>query len=283
MKKVFSFAVALVAAVSCVVMATGCSAKPVTVEEIQERGTLIVATNAAFKPFEYMEGDKYVGVDIDIAQKLADKLGVELVIENMEFDAVVSSVSQGKADIALAGLTVTETRKQSVDFSDTYYRSTQYLVVMKDNNAFDGLDKEGIDAKIAEMGAEAKIGYQNGTTGSMYANGSEDMGFEGFAQAVKNGYTEAGLAADDMINGRLNMVIVDEEPAKAIVAQHPDELKYIDVKLSEEEYAIGVRKNSAEFLAYVNEFLAEIKADGTLDAIFAAHFTPDTSSDTASE
>lgn len=272
MKKIFSFAVALVAAVSCVALTAGCGGKPVTVKEIQERGELIVATNAEFEPFEYKEGDKFVGVDIEIAQKLADKLGVELRIDNMDFDAVVTSVGQGKADIALAGLTVNEERKASVDFSTSYYRSAQYLVVMKDNTAFDGLDKEGIDAKIAEMGSSAKIGYQNGTTGGMYANGSEAMEFEGFASAVKKGYPNGGLAAEDMMNGNINIVIVDEEPAKSIVEKNPDKLKYIDVKLSDEEYAMGVRKNSPEFLEYVNDFLAEIMEDGTLDTIFAKYF-----------
>ena len=142
----------------------------------ESKDQLVVATNAAFEPFEYMQGDSYVGIDMEIAALLAEELGKELVIQNMDFDAVCLSVGQQKCDIAMAGLTVSEDRKEYVTFSDTYYQASQRLIVPSDNTDFDDMkDADSIAAALAELDSSVKIGCQQGTTGNSYITGSEDL------------------------------------------------------------------------------------------------------------
>ena len=178
---------------------------------------LIVATNAAFEPFEYTKGDKYYGIDMELASLLADKLGVELVISNMDFDSVVLSVGEGKADIGMAGLTITEARKESVNFTDSYYSASQKVVVLESDTRFDECKTvEDVEAILNELSSDAKIRVQTGTTGQFYVEGDADWGFEGFdVEAV--GYRSGSLAVQDMINGNIDLVIIDEAPAAAIV------------------------------------------------------------------
>ena len=146
----------------------------------ESKDQLVVATNAAFEPFEYMQGDSYVGIDMEIASLLAEELGKELVIQNMDFDAVCLSVGQQKCDIAMAGLTVSEERKEYVTFSDTYYQASQRLIVPSGDTVFaDMTDAEEIAAALAELDSSVKIGVQQGTTGNSYVEGSEDLGFPG--------------------------------------------------------------------------------------------------------
>ena len=182
----------------------------------ESKDQLVVATNAAFEPFEYMSGDKYVGIDMEIAKLLADYLGKELVINNMDFDAVCLSVGQHKCDIAMAGLTINEERKESVNFSDPYYEASQRVVVMGDDTTFDKCKTaEDVEKILNGYDKTTKIGYQNGTTGQFYVNGDADWGFDGFKVTGK-GYKNGSLAVQDMINGNINFVIIDKDPAAFI-------------------------------------------------------------------
>ena len=184
----------------------------------ESKDQLVVATNAAFEPFEYMQGDAYVGIDMEIAALLAEELGQELVIQNMDFDAVCLSVGQQKCDIAMAGLTVSEERKEYVTFSDTYYQASQRLIVPSDDTTFkDMTDAEEIAAALAELDSSVKIGVQQGTTGNSYVEGSEDLGFPGL-EATCQTYKSGSLAVQDMLNGNIDYVIIDAAPAAAITA-----------------------------------------------------------------
>ena len=194
---------------------------PVTSAALDEsKDQLVVATNAAFEPFEYMDGENYLGIDMEIAALLAEELGLELVISNMDFDSVCLSVGQQKCDIAMAGLTVNEARKEYVTFSDTYYNAAQRLVVMADDTTFDACtDAASVEAILNTYTLEdetvTKIGVQNGTTGQFYVQGDEDWGFAGFGVECV-GYKNGSLAVQDMINGNIKYVIIDSAPAKCI-------------------------------------------------------------------
>lgn len=182
----------------------------------KSKDQLVVATNAEFEPFEYKEGDKFYGIDMEIAKLLADKLGKELVIVDMAFDAVLLSVQQQKADIGMAGLTVTEERAKQVDFSDAYYNAAQKVVCKADDTTFDNCKtKEDVDKILKSFDSSVLIGGQNGTTGQYYVQGSEDFGFEKL-NATWKGYANGSLAVQDLINGGINYVIIDAAPAQAI-------------------------------------------------------------------
>ena len=183
----------------------------------ESKDQLVVATNAAFEPFEYTEGDKYYGIDMEIAALLAKELGKELVIQNMDFDAVCLSVGQHKCDIAMAGLTVKEDRKEHVDFSTTYYEASQKLIVKGDDTAFDACtDAASVEAILKELDKTTKIGVQNGTTGNFYVKGDAEWGFDGFdVECV--GYKNGALAVQDLVNDNINYVVIDAAPADCIV------------------------------------------------------------------
>lgn len=177
---------------------------------------LVVATNAAFEPFEYTVGEDYYGIDMEIAALLAEKLGKELVISNMDFDSVCLSVGQQKCDIAMAGLTIKPDREEYVNFTDSYYEASQKLIVKGDDTAFDACtDAASVEAILNTYDAATKIGVQNGTTGQFYVEGDEDWGFTGFA-ATCVGYKNGSLAVQDLINGGVNYVIIDSAPADCI-------------------------------------------------------------------
>ena len=182
----------------------------------ESKDQLVVATNAAFEPFEYTEGDKYYGIDMEIAALLAKELGKELVIQNMDFDAVCLSVGQHKCDIAMAGLTVKEDRKEHVDFSTTYYEASQKLIVKGDDTTFDACtDAASVEAVLKGLDKTTKIGVQNGTTGNFYVKGDAEWGFDGFAVECV-GYKNGALAVQDLVNGNINYVIIDAAPAVCI-------------------------------------------------------------------
>lgn len=177
---------------------------------------LVVATNAAFEPFEYKDGDSYLGIDMEIAYLLAQKLGKELVIQHMDFDAVCLSVGQHTCDIAMAGLTINETRKQYVTFSDPYYKASQKIIVRSDDDRFDGCKTvEDVENILKGLDKETTIGVQSGTTGQKYVKGDADWGFDGFPVECKE-YKNGSLAVQDMLNGNIDYVIIDSEPAKFI-------------------------------------------------------------------
>lgn len=193
--------------------------EPVAVTSAKQdnsKDQLVVATNAEFAPFEYKEGDKFYGIDMEIAKLLADKLGKELVIVDMAFDAVLLSVQQQKADIGMAGLTVTEERAKQVDFSDPYYNAAQKIICKADDKTFDNCKtKENVDKILQGFDKSVLIGGQNGTTGQYYVEGSSDFGFTKLNATCK-GYANGSLAVQDLINGGINYVIIDAAPATAI-------------------------------------------------------------------
>ena len=193
--------------------------QPVASAELDTgKDQLVVATNAAFEPFEYTVGDKYYGVDMEIAALLAEYLGKELVISNMDFDAVVLSVGQGKADIGMAGLTVTEERKEYVNFSDKYYDAAQMIIVKASDTRFDDAKTTAdVEAVLNGLAKDTRVGFQTGTTAQFYVEGDEEWGFPGL-NVTGVGYRNGSLAVQDMLNGNLDLVIIDEAPAKFIAA-----------------------------------------------------------------
>lgn len=177
---------------------------------------LVVATNAEFEPFEYKKGDTFYGIDMEIAKLLADRLGKELVIQDMNFESVLLSVEQQKSDIGMAGLTVSPDRAAQVNFTESYYSASQRVIVRSDDTTFDNCEtKEDVEAILNSLDSSVKIGGQNGTTGQSYVNGSEDLGFAGLnAQFV--GFANGSLAVQDLLNGNIDYVIIDAAPAQAI-------------------------------------------------------------------
>ena len=213
-----------------------------------EAGKLTMATNAAFPPYEMTtDAGEFEGIDVDTAKAIAEKLGLELQIDDMDFDAALLSVQQGKADIVMAGVTVTDERKAVMDFSDSYATGIQSIIV-----------PEGSDIASPDDLAGKKIGTQRGTTGYIYC--SDDFGDENVV-AYDNGLT----AVQALNNGQVDAVVIDNAPAQEFVAANPG-LKVLDTSYAEEDYAIGMAKGSALEDA-VNKALEELKADGTLQAI----------------
>ena len=212
-------------------------------------GKLTMATNATFPPYEMTtDSGEIEGIDVDTAKAIAEKLGLELQIDDMEFDAALLSVQQGKADIAMAGITVTDERMAVMSFSDSYATGIQSVIV-----------PEGSDITSVDDLAGKKIGTQRGTTGYLYC--SDDFG-EDAVVACGNGLT----AVQALNNGQVDAVVIDNEPAKAYVESNPG-LKILDTSYAEEDYAIGMNKSNTALLEAVNAALEELKADGTLQAI----------------
>lgn len=182
----------------------------------KSKDQLIVATNAEFEPFEYMKGEHYYGVDMEMAAYIAKKLGKELVIKNMNFDAVCLSVGQHKCDIAMAGLTISEDRKEYVNFSDPYYEASQRLIVKGTDTTFDACKSaDDVNAILNSLTEDKKIGCQQGTTGNSFIEGNNDLGFPGLkAKAVA--YKNGSLAVQDLINNGVDYVIIDAAPAERI-------------------------------------------------------------------
>ncbi len=180
---------------------------------------LVVATNAEFAPFEYLENDLFYGIDMEVAALLAKELGKELVIKNMDFDSVCLEIGTNKCDIAIAGLSITPEREETVTFTVPYYKSAQKIITLESDTRFDACKTaEDVEAVLATLAEGTKIGAQTGTTGQAYIEGSEAFGFAGIANAEAVTYDSAALATQDLINGRLDFVIVDADPAANIVA-----------------------------------------------------------------
>ena len=274
MKKIVS--VLLVAAM--VLSMVACGDKTANGDD-KSKNQLVVATNASFEPFEYMDGDTYYGVDMEIAKLLADELGKELVIDNMDFNAVCLSVGQQKGDIAMAGLTVNEKREEHVTFTESYYEASQKLVVPSDDTVFANCtDVESVMTALNGLTKDVTIGVQEGTTGQFFVEGDEEWGFDGLTATCKT-YKNGSLAIQDMINGNIDYVIIDAATAAAITesinAMQTDNAvtaKVLEYNLTEEEYAFGVDKTQPELLEDVNDFIKKIKEDGTLEEIFNKYF-----------
>ena len=218
-------------------------------------GKLVMATNAAFPPYEMVEGSEIVGIDPEIAKLIADDLGRELVIEDMAFDSIIAAVQTGKADIAMAGLTITEDRKQNINFSDPYTEAAQVIVVRTDS-----------DVKSPDDLTGKTVGVQIGTTGDIYA---EDI--EG---ATVERYSKYFEAINALTQQKIDAVIVDREPAKVFV-NDSDELKMIDEEFTLEEYAIGVSKENTELLDQINASLKKLQESGKIDEIINKYINAD--------
>lgn len=184
-----------------------------------QEGDFILATNAYFPPFEsYDENHKFVGVDIEIAYKIAQKLNKTLYIHDMDFDAIIPSVKAGESDIGMAGITVNETRKEQVNFTEGYYESAQVITVLESDTTFDECKTaEDIEKVLKAQNKDFKVGAQNGTTGFMYSKGDADFDYEGFENLTTNGYETGALAMMDLKNGKINAVILDQQPSLMIV------------------------------------------------------------------
>ena len=208
---------------------------------------LHMATNAAFEPYEYKEGGKVVGIDAEIADALCNKLGYKLVIDDMDFDAIITAVTSGKADFGMAGMTVTDERKKSVDFTDSYTNAIQVIIVREGENKIKSAD----DLK------DAAVGVQLGTTGDIYVSDIKDVKVERFNKGA-----DAVLA---LTQGKVDARVIANEPSKALVAQN-ECLTILEEPFENEEYAICLKKGS-ELTEKFNSALKELKADGTVDDI----------------
>lgn len=220
-----------------------------------EPGKLIMSTNAAFPPYEMTtDSGEFEGIDIETAQAIADKLGLELQIDDMDFDAALLAVQQGKSDMVMAGVTVTDERQNVMDFTDSYATGIQSIIVKEDSDI----------ASVDDL-AGKKIGTQRGTTGYLYC--SDDFGDENVVAY------DDGLTAVQMLNnGQVDCVVIDNAPAKEFVAANPG-LKLLDTAYVEEDYAIGVGKGNTELKDAINTALEELKADDTLQAIVDKYIT----------
>ena len=220
-----------------------------------EPGKLIMSTNAAFPPYEMTtDSGEFEGIDIETAQAIADKLGLELQIDDMDFDAALLAVQQGKADMVMAGVTVTDERQNVMDFTDSYATGIQSIIVKEDSDI----------ASVDDL-AGKKIGTQRGTTGYLYC--SDDFGDENVV-AYDNGLT----AVQMLNNGQVDCVVIDNAPAKEFIAANPG-LKLLGTAYVEESYAIGVGKGNTELKDAINTALEDLKADGTLQAIVGKYIT----------
>ena len=214
-----------------------------------EAGKLTMATNAAFPPYEMTtDAGEFEGIDIDTAKAIAEKLGLELQIDDMDFDAALLSVQQGKADIVMAGVTVTDERKAVMDFSDSYATGIQSIIVPNDSDIASPDDLAG-----------KKIGTQRGTTGYIYC--SDDFGDENVVA-----YDDGLTAVQALNNGQVDAVVIDNAPAQEFVAANPG-LKILDTAYAQEDYAIGVAKGNTQLLDAINGALEELTADGTIQSI----------------
>lgn len=218
-------------------------------------GVLTMATNAEFPPYEYHDGGEIVGIDVEVAEAIAAKLGMTLEIEDIAFDSIIPEIQSGKADIGLAGMTVSEERLQNVDFSDTYAKASQVIIVNEDSEIATPDDLKG-----------KYIGVQLGTTGDLYASDYEADG------STVERYNKGFEAVQAMTQGKIDAVVIDEEPAKVFV-EETEGIKILDEALTVEEYAIAVKKGNTELLDKVNGALAELKDSGELQAIVDKYIT----------
>ena len=212
-------------------------------------GKLTMSTNAAFPPYESTDDNgNFVGIDIDVAAAIAEKLGLELQVDDMDFDAALLAAQNGKSDMVMAGVTVTEDRQLVMDFSDSYATGIQSIIVKEDSDIASPDDLAG-----------KMIGTQRGTTGYIYC--SDDFG-DDHVTPYDNGLT----AVQALVNGQVDAVVIDNAPAKEFVEANPG-LKILDTAYAEEDYAIGVAKGNTQMLDAINGALEELKNDGTLQAI----------------
>ena len=233
--------------------------KAIKPENNAEKETLVMATNAEFPPYEFHEGDAIVGIDAEIAQAIADKLGMELKIEDVAFDSIIPGVQAGKYDMGMAGMTVTDERLKSVNFSDSYAKGVQVVIV-----------KEDSDIKTVDDVQGKKVGVQTSTTGDIYASDTVENG--GFGEENVTKFDNGAVAVQALVSGKVDCVIIDNEPAKSYVAAN-EGLKILETNYVEEDYAICFNKNDTELQEKVNGALKELIADGTVKTIVDKYIT----------
>ncbi|WP_077609330.1 basic amino acid ABC transporter substrate-binding protein [Clostridium sp. Marseille-P2415] len=224
-----------------------------TAESEAAGGKLVMVTNAEFPPYEFHENNEIVGIDADIAKAIADKLGMELEIQDMAFDSLIPAVQSGKADFTAAGMTVNEDRKKNVDFTDTYAEAAQVIIV-----------KEGSEIAAPDDLTGKKIGVQTGTTGDIYAADIDGAEIQRFNKGM-----DAVMA---LTQGKIDTVIIDREPAKVFVKENAG-LKILDEAFTEEEYAIAVKKGNTELVEKMNGAIKELKESGELQKIIDKYIT----------
>ena len=230
--------------------------KPTEDEKPADSGKIVMATNAYFQPYEYYDGDKIVGIDAEIADAIAKKLGKELVISDMEFDSIITAVKGGSVDFGMAGMTVTDERLKEINFTVSYASGVQSIIVKEDSPIATVDDLYG-------DGVTYKVGVQLGTTGDIYS--SDDFGSDRVTQ-----YNNANNAVLALIGGDVDCVIIDNEPAKALVAAN-EGLKILETSYADEDYAICVAKENTELLDKINAAIVELTSDGTIDAIVSKY------------
>lgn len=212
-------------------------------------GVLTMGTNAAFPPYEYKEGDQIVGIDAEIAEALAEKLGLTLEIQDMDFSSLITAIQAGKIDIALAGMTVTEERKQNVDFTDSYSTGVQVVIVKEDSDI----------TTVDDLADDKLIGVQEGTTGHSYCSG--DYGDDHVIA-----YTNGATAIQALVQDKVDCVVIDQQPAIEFVAAN-EGLKILDTEYVVEDYAAAVSKDNPALTVALNQALQELKDDGTIQSI----------------
>ncbi|MBQ8623755.1 MAG: amino acid ABC transporter substrate-binding protein [Oscillospiraceae bacterium] len=256
MKKVISL---VLVALMALTLFTACGEK--------ETETLVMATNAAFPPYEFKEGDSFAGIDIEIAQLIAEKLGKELVIEDVEFGSIITGVQSGKYDMGIAGLTVTDERLTQVNFTTSYATAVQVMIVKNDSaiTSIDdcfNYDEEGnpVSLKIENI----KIGVQENTTGDIYC--SDEVTKWGFGESNVVRYKTGPDAVSALIKGDIDVVVIDNEPAKSFVAAN-EGIKILETEYAYEDYAIAIAKENEQLLADVNKALAELTEAGEIQKI----------------
>ena len=255
MKKIF--ASALIMAMTLSLAACGGSASGETAGEIKTvvAGELHMATNASFPPYEMTTDDGgYEGIDVEIATKIAEKLGLTLVVDDMEFSSVITSVQSGKEDMAMAGLTVSEERKQNVDFTDSYATGVQVIIVTDDS----------LVATVDDLANVSLIGCQEGTTGYIYCSDTVENG--GYGEDHVVAYPNGATAVQALLDGKVDAVVIDNEPAKAYVAAN-EGIHILETEYVTEDYAIGVNKENPALREAINTALNELIADGTVQEI----------------
>ena len=237
--------------------ACGGSASGETAGEIKTvvAGELHMATNASFPPYEMTTDDGgYEGIDVEIATKIAEKLGLTLVVDDMEFSSVITSVQSGKEDMAMAGLTVSEERKQNVDFTDSYATGVQVIIVTDDSPV----------ATVDDLANVSLIGCQEGTTGYIYCSDTVENG--GYGEDHVVAYPNGATAVQALLDGKVDAVVIDNEPAKAYVAAN-EGIHILETEYVTEDYAIGVNKENPALREAINTALNELIADGTVQEI----------------
>ncbi len=244
-----------------------CGGKTPADDEAPKKEVLVMATNASFPPYEYKEGEEIVGIDAEIAAAIANELGMELQIIDTEFGSIVGGVQSGKYDIGMAGMTVTEERKESVNFSNTYAKGVQSVIVAEDSeytsfeDFYTGFNDEGNPAGVKEG---IKIGVQQDTTGDIYSSDVPEKW--GFNEENVVRFKTGNDAVQALKTGKVTAVIIDNEPAKSYVAA-TEGLKILEGAYVEEDYAIAIAKENTELLEKINAALVKLTEDGTIPAI----------------